>query len=186
MNTSISTDQNTTKILGVDPSTYLGTCLLTGDTASPRLIHFKEAKGFHRLQLIAKSFDSLIQEHHPDLVVVEGYAYGNRNSIVSLVEIGTLIRMALYEAQIPWYDAPPSLLKRFVTGKGNAKKPDVAKAVKERWGFESTSDDVVDAYGLARLGQALKAGDETYLKGVTYHDRNHRNPSTGSRLRWPE
>lgn len=163
------------KILGVDPSTYLGTCLLTGDAASPKLIHFKEARGFHRLQLIARSFDSLIQEHQPDLAVVEGYAYGNRNSIVSLVEIGTLIRMALYTAKIPWYDAPPSLLKRFVTGKGNAKKPDVANAVKERWGFTSTSDDVVDAYGLARLGQALKAGDATYLKGVTYHDRNHQH-----------
>lgn len=157
------------KILGVDPSTYTGLCLLDGEAQTTKLLHFDKAKGFQRLHLIAQSFNNMVQEWSPDLVVIEGYAYGNVNSLVTLVEIGTLIRKSLYDAKISWYDAPPSVLKKFCTGKGNANKAAIAKAVQERWGFSSKSDDVVDAYGLARLGQSLASGDETFLKGVTYH-----------------
>lgn len=157
------------KILGVDPSTYTGLCQLEGDKHTTKLLHFDKARGFERLHLIAQSFRNTVMEWSPDLVVIEGYAYGNVGSLVTLVEIGTLLRKTLYDGKISWYDAPPTLLKKFATGKGNANKAAIAIAVKQRWGFESKSDDVVDAYGLARLGQSLASGDETFLKGVTYH-----------------
>ena len=157
------------KILGVDPSTYTGLCLLENDQHKTKLLHFDKARGFERLHLIAQSFNNTVKEWSPDLVVIEGYAYGNVGSLVTLVEIGTLLRKTLYDGKISWYDAPPTLLKKFATGKGNANKAAIAIAVKQRWGFESKSDDVVDAYGLARLGQSLASGDETFLKGVTYH-----------------
>lgn len=157
------------KILGVDPSTYTGLCLLENDQHKTKLLHFDKARGFERLHLIAQSFNNTVKEWSPDLVVIEGYAYGNVGSLVTLVEIGTLLRKTLYDGKISWYDAPPTLLKKFATGKGNANKAAIAVAVKQRWGFESKSDDVVDAYGLARLGQSLASGDETFLKGVTYH-----------------
>lgn len=159
------------KILGVDPSTYTGLCLLEEDKSTPKLLHFDKAKGFERLHLIAQSFRNTVMDWSPDLVVIEGYAYGNVNSLVTLVEIGTLLRKTLYDAKISWYDAPPSVLKKFTTGKGDVKKAAMAKAVQERWGFVSKSDDVVDAYALARLGQALTNGDETFLKGVTFYAR---------------
>ena len=157
------------KILGVDPSTYTGLCQLEGDKHTTKLLHFDKSRGFERLHLIAQSFRNTVMEWSPDLVVIGGYAYSNVNSLVGLVEIGTLIRKTLYDGKISWYDAPPTLLKKFATGKGNANKAAIAKAVQERWGFTSKSDDVVDAYGLARLGQSLASGDETFLKGVTYH-----------------
>ena len=154
------------KILGVDPSTFTGLCQLDGDKHITKLLHFDKARGFERLHLIAQSFRNTVLEWSPDLVVIEGYAYGNVNSLVGLVEIGTLIRKTLYDGKISWYDAPPTLLKKFATGKGNANKAAIAKAVQERWGFTSKSDDVVDAYALARLGQSVESGDWP-VNGIT-------------------
>lgn len=153
--------------MGVDSSTYTGLCLLNGEQTDTKLLNFPGEKGFQRLQLIAQSFNNMVMEWSPDLVVIEGYAFGNRFTIVKLVEVGTLIRKTLWDHKIPWYDAPPSLLKKYVTGKGNAKKPDMAAAIKARWGFESKSDDVVDAYGLARLGQEIVSGNKEIIKGVS-------------------
>lgn len=155
------------RIMGVDSSTYTGLCLLAGEQTDTKLLNFPGEKGFQRLQLIAQSFNNMVMEWSPDLVVIEGYAFGNRFTIVKLVEVGTLIRKTLWDHKIPWYDAPPSLLKKYVTGKGNAKKPDMAAAIKARWGFASKSDDVVDAYGLARLGQEIVSGNKEIIKGVS-------------------
>jgi hypothetical protein len=41
----------------------------------------------------------------------------------------------------------------------------VALAVKSRWGFENPSDDVVDAYVLAKIGQELASGAQA-ITGV--------------------
>ena len=157
------------KVMGCDPSTYTGLCLLDGDVATPKLLNFPKEKGFRRLQLIAQSFHNTVTEWSPDIVVIEGYAYGNAHSLVTLVEVGTLLRKTLYDLKISWYDAPPTLLKKFTTGKGNSNKKAIAEAVLNRWGFASKSDDVVDAYALARLGQALASGDATFVNGVSYH-----------------
>jgi crossover junction endodeoxyribonuclease RuvC len=157
------------KIMGCDPSTYTGLCLLDGDVATPKLLNFPKEKGFRRLQLIAQSFHNTVTEWSPDIVVIEGYAYGNTHSLVTLVEVGTLLRKTLYDLKISWYDAPPTLLKKFTTGKGNSNKKAIAEVVLSRWGFSSKSDDVVDAYALARLGQALVSGDVTLVNGVSYH-----------------
>lgn len=45
----------------------------------------------------------------------------------------------------------PGQIKKFTTGKGNAKKELMMKEVYKRWGFETDSHDVADAYAIARL-----------------------------------
>ena len=47
---------------------------------------------------------------------------------------------------------PPTVLKKFVTGKGNSKKDEMRLGAYKRWAFEDKSDDVVDAYCLAQMG----------------------------------
>jgi hypothetical protein len=48
----------------------------------------------------------------------------------------------------------------------------MAKAVQEKWGFISASDDVVDAYAAARLGVTIsEVGEKFTFKGVSYHGR---------------
>lgn len=160
------------KYVGIDPSTFTGLCLLEGDTPTAKLVNFKKKTGFERVQLIAKSVGSLLDDWKPDLIAIEGYAYGNSNSLVTLVEIGTIIRREFYVRKIPWYDVPPTILKKWVTGKGNAKKPDMAIAALDRWGFALTQDDIVDAFCLARFLEAVDKDlvNDSLLKGVVKNE----------------
>lgn len=160
------------KIVGCDPSTYTGLCLFTNGEPTPKLINFKKATGFERLHLIAQSVGSLLDQWAPDVVAIEGYAYGNKYTLVTLTEIGTLIRMEFFKRGIPWYNVPPSTLKLFTTGKGNAKKPDMSAYVLNRWGFTSKNDDIIDAYALARFLEAYLSGglNTTQSKGVKRYD----------------
>ena len=70
------------RIVGVDPSTKSGIVILEeGGTPTPKLLQFKDLRGFNRLKALSTSFDNLLRDHQPDLVVIEGYAYGNRYTL---------------------------------------------------------------------------------------------------------
>ena len=156
-----------TKILAIDPSTFTGLCQLNGDDAKTLVINHPDSRGYDRLQLIAISVMNTIEAWGSEVVIIENYAMNAKFNIVQMVEIGTIIRASLYRAGIEWWDVPPTVLKKFTTGNGAAKKGAMAVAVKERWGFTSKSDDVIDAYALARLAQHLAQSEENLIKGVT-------------------
>jgi Holliday junction resolvasome RuvABC endonuclease subunit len=46
---------------------------------------------------------------------------------------------------------PPMTLKKYVTGKGTAKKNEMLLAVYKEWGIEFNDDNAADAYGLALM-----------------------------------
>jgi crossover junction endodeoxyribonuclease RuvC len=147
--------------VGLDTSTWVGMARV--EQQDPEYyrgkgIHFEGVDGWRRVQLIANAVYDTLELWQPDLAIIENYALGMVKSpatIVTLVSIGAMIRSALYNRQIPWIEVRPSTLKKWTTGKGNAKKPEMAAAVKERWGYASPSDDVIDAFALAQFGQQL-------------------------------
>lgn len=143
-------------VIGIDPNVHTGVTILKGgEPLATKLVEFPDRSGIHRVQSLAIAVGSVIEEFAPDFVFVEGYAYNNRFTLVSCVEIGSALRMELYRRHIPWYDVAPTLLKKWTTGKGNAKKTGpggMAEAVKNRWKFTSESEDVVDSYALAKFG----------------------------------
>lgn len=163
------------KVLGIDPSTKTGIVLLEGNRVVFSQGYNPLAKGFARPLLVGTAIDGLCVQHAPDIAVIEGYAFNiggkikqSPSSIVLQVEIGTLIRAALRRRSIPWWEIGPSALKKWTTGRGNAKKPEMAEHVCKRWGFESPSDDIVDAYALARFGEELQSNPPKLYKGVNY------------------
>lgn len=145
------------RVLAIDPSTKSGVVCLDGDGTllTAKHLKFVKERGFYRLQLIAKSIKSIVLDCAPDVVYIEGYAYASKTLVCS-VEVGTVIRQELYLAGLEWHEVKPSALKLWTTGSGgkNVKKEQMAESVKARWGFTSTSDDVVDAYALAQYGLA--------------------------------
>jgi crossover junction endodeoxyribonuclease RuvC len=156
------------RALGIDPSTKTGLVLL-GEDDQPlvKVVTAPGEQGMARVQKIARSVSQFLSDGRPDVAVIEGYAFANKFTLVTLVEIGAILRLCLHESGIPWYYCPPSVLKKYATGKGNAKKPQVASSVESRWGFVAPSDDVVDAYVLAKIGLDLSVnGVTTALKGV--------------------
>lgn len=152
-------------IYGVDPS-----CTCTGVVGLTTLGHAVHtvrpggARGIKRAQEIAGAvLGSVSKVEFPRLVVIEGYGFGNANSLASLVEVGTLIRDRLWKAGIPYLVVAPTQLKKFVIGKGTGGKDLMRLHVFKRWGFEADSADAVDAYGLARIGRAWMGLDQDLI-----------------------
>lgn len=140
------------KVVGFDPSTKTGFAVLDGmDVVEFGEIKFPNKKGIARVQSIGQECMMIVAKHKPDLVITEGYGFANKHTLVTLVEIGTAIRLGLHINNIPWGIVAPNTLKKFVTGKGNAKKDVMMLACYKQWKFEGT-DNECDAFGLAALG----------------------------------
>lgn len=90
-------------------------------------------------------------------VAMEGYAMGRTFNREKLGELGGVVKLA--HATVFGSDplvVPPTTLKKFVTGKGNASKKEVVAAVQSKWDSEIKNDNVADAYGLAQYVKAQK------------------------------
>jgi Holliday junction resolvasome RuvABC endonuclease subunit len=98
------------------------------------------------------------EKPRPCLVLIEGYAFSmHSRSVTGLAELGGVVRLALHDAQIPFLEIPPSQLKKYLTGRGNAPKQIMLKEVFKRYGPEGDIDDdnIADAFALLQLGCAL-------------------------------
>ncbi len=89
----------------------------------------------------------------PDLVCIEGYSYGSKFSHAhALGELGGVIRLALHEANVPYVDIPPTVVKKYATGRGNASKGEMLAAAIRRLDYQGASDNEADALWLREMG----------------------------------
>ena len=146
-----------TNIVGIDLSlTATGLC-----SRSPRGGYSTEEFSPKKKVLIARwvAIRKYIRDFLPlskkCFVFIEGYAFAARSrSVTGLAEIGGIIRMDLYDHGIEYIEIAPTMLKKFVTGKGNVKKDLILKEVYRRWNMDLESHNMADAYGLVKLGEA--------------------------------
>jgi Holliday junction resolvasome RuvABC endonuclease subunit len=83
-----------------------------------------------------------------DLVLIEGYLNHSHSAGVTGMVHGA-VRAALIEAGLSYAVLPPSSLKKFATGKGNASKTDMAVAAFKRGdGVEFQDDNACDSWWL--------------------------------------
>jgi crossover junction endodeoxyribonuclease RuvC len=90
----------------------------------------------------------------PGLAFVEGYAFGAKCAREQLGEWGGQVRLLAYELGWTLVVVPPSALKAFVCGKGNAPKEQMMLQIYKRWGYEAPDNNAADAYALMQLGIA--------------------------------
>ncbi|MCR5589656.1 MAG: crossover junction endodeoxyribonuclease RuvC [Bacteroidales bacterium] len=122
-------------ILGIDPgSQILGYALLEVNEScrlsilEMDVLYLKRTPGFDdRILQIFHSVNDIIEAHHPDHLAIEAPFLGkNAQSMLKLGRAqGISIAAALYH-DMPYTEYEPSLIKRTVTGNGNASKQQVA------------------------------------------------------------
>lgn len=164
------------KILGIDPSTKTGYSIITeaGITHTGKIPTPKDYTDLERGIMAAEALEKVIDEHKPDMVVMEDLALNAKFNLATMAIIGTCIRNMLYHKKICWYDVPPKVLKLWLTGKGTAKKADMIAHVKRRFGFVTKDDDIADAVALSYLGESMfyeetQAFDQKFLHNATYY-----------------
>jgi Holliday junction resolvasome RuvABC endonuclease subunit len=122
-------------------------------------------RGMGRLAWLRDQIRAAIAAVDDPAVVVEGYSFGSRNSQSHAAgELGGVIRLALWEASIPYVDVPPTCRAKFATGRGNASKSEVVSAVSARTGLiwsGKGADDCCDAWILREMGR-VRLGQEEF------------------------
>lgn len=114
-------------------------------------------KGVERLRSIAREVMLRVMPLHSPAVCIEGYSFGSRNSQAHAIgELGGVIRLNLWELDIPYVEIPPTCRAKFATGKGNAAKNEVVSAISARTGIVWSgkgADDMCDAWILEEMGR---------------------------------
>lgn len=108
-------------------------------------------KGERRLVVIRD--EVLEASHGADLVVIEGYSYGSKYGAHQAGELGGVVRVALFEAAIPFAVVAPLTLKRYATGRGGGGKEAVLVQAVKRTNMEFRSNDEADAFWLYAMGR---------------------------------
>lgn len=157
------------RYVGIDPSTKTGFVAL--DQAGNVLVE-KELTGIGKED--PKRMASMIREviaylRRDDVVCIEGFGFASQQA-VQLGGIGWGIRIAMYCRGMEYIEAAPSQLKKFASGKGTTKKDELGIHIYKRWGYEHRSDNVRDAYVLARIAMEIDEAQKTgYIKKVPIH-----------------
>jgi Holliday junction resolvasome RuvABC endonuclease subunit len=120
-----------------------------------------------RNEIIARlQLDVIMATGDKPIVLIEGYAFAKRSSHAHAQgELGGIVRSELWLRGYRYIEVPPTSLKKFTTGKGNANKNDMVSSVTLRTGREWSgkgADDRVDAWALRHMALAATSGDPDY------------------------
>jgi len=164
-------------ILGLDPGTNVmgyGLILVKKpkiDLLQFGVIHLSKYEG-HELKLkkIFERIISLIDEFHPDEVVLEAPFFGK--NVQSMLKLGRAQGVAMAAAlsrEIPIVEYAPKKIKQAVTGNGNASKEQVAKMLMMMFNIKELPKllDATDALAVAlchhfQKGEAKSKGKSTW------------------------
>lgn len=163
-------------VIGIDPSlTNTAVCCMdedgtyemtthqaskpTGKTVSSRIARLQS----HAAEIVA---DVVSKQQDLTMILLEGYSYGSRGSVIVLGEFGGLLRVQLLSCYLLGItrEVSPSTLKQFII-KGNAKKAAVIGVLASRYLVQFDTDDEYDAFGLVKLGACVVGWDKPANEG---------------------
>lgn len=85
-------------------------------------------------------------------VAMEGYAYGASQNAHMAGELGAVVRRKIRElTSILPLRPSPAQVKKYATGKGNAKKAEMLLAVYKNWDIEFNNDNMADSFTIAKI-----------------------------------
>lgn len=153
------------RFVGIDPSTKTGIVALN---EHGQILLAKELTGIgtNDPKRMLTLIDEVISHiKNDDFIVIEGFSYGSKGKGIAFqFGLGWGIRMALAKRGIQYMDVSPAAVKKFATGKGNAKKDAMAVPIYKHWGFEHPSDNVRDAFVIAQIAKALHQNSDNLFK----------------------
>lgn len=122
---------------------------------------YPEYSGFQdRIHKISHWAVEIVTSYKTPKVFIEGYSHGSTGKHLEIAENCGLLKYKLFREGVDFVTVPPTTLKKFATGKGNADKALMAQKFQELTGrninemlglrSENPSSDIIDAFFLAR------------------------------------
>lgn len=145
--------------LGIDQSLRHTGVALIDSNGNPKAYHaiiVKSLKGSERLAHIQKELQLFLSNFDPVVAgSIEGPSIGSTHRGFDLGEISGVLKADFFTRGIPLAVIPPTTLKKFVTGKGQASKEQMLYSVNRKYQLSLTDDNLADALGLARFSLLL-------------------------------
>ena len=108
----------------------------------------------------------LISKHSVDKIFIEGYSYGSSGKVFHIAENTAILKNYLWDEGLEFEIVPPTVIKKFASGKGNANKELMYESFENEnpetdlrsWLTPRSSNtispvsDIVDAYFIAKYG----------------------------------
>ena len=165
--------------IGIDQSySGFGITFMNMDSGAYKTVVFKaESTGVDRLINVSVKLGDLLDTYVPSnakevVVAMEGYAFGTQMAHMA-GELGATVKLLLvdylhkHHGKYP-YIIPPTVLKKYVTGKGSGiQKNQMLLHVFKKWNVEFNDDNAADSYALAHL--AAGKADLAYEREI-YHN----------------
>lgn len=149
-------------VVGLDMSlTGTGFCMKTGSVIAVETIKTTPqtcSDDLARLKFICAEVMKRIPAGTAMICIEDFFTPSNAmqiGSAIKLAMLGATIRLALYDAHLPFYVVAPSQIKKFCTGSGAAQKSIIVREVFKRWGLDCKDDNQADACTLAHIAEQL-------------------------------
>lgn len=161
--------------IGIDPS-YSSTGLVVLDNEPQNIdpLVAKTIKAGNPRDSFINRIESLLSQlseslskykNYESLTVMEGAAFASEFGAFKLGKLSGVLEYWLATHGYPYYLVAPMYAKKVASGKGNATKVQVINGVRSRWGYINKSNDINDAYTMARIAQGAVPEEPKKKKG---------------------
>lgn len=143
-------------IIGIDLSLRATGMAVWNESSGLSLFLIESSKAdMERLDDIFRHIKDLIPDP-TSLVLIEGLALMSKNGKANeRAGLWYMVAHWLWKRQQPYLAVAPARAKKFLTGRGNAKKDEILKEVYKRYGVDLTDDNLADALNLCQIGRAI-------------------------------
>jgi Holliday junction resolvasome RuvABC endonuclease subunit len=161
-------------VIGIDPSLtgFALTAMSVEHGTFDTMLYKPPKRGITRLMHVEKWLTGKFSEYEGlghnitdaaiEDTVLHSYASLAMGELAATVKRSFFVYFA-NAAKFPM-KVPPTVVKKFATDRGNAKKNEVMLAVYKSWGVEYSDDNMADSYVIARI--AAGCADTTYRSTV--------------------
>lgn len=126
--------------------------------------YFEYPSEIQRFDLISSFFLDRMLEREVTNVFLEGYSLGSKGKVFNIAENTGIMKYRMWSFGLTYETIPPTVLKKFATGKGNANKEKMQEffvqetqidlktklsMTEKQW---NPSSDIIDAYWICKYG----------------------------------
>jgi Holliday junction resolvasome RuvABC endonuclease subunit len=124
-----------------------------------------------RYDKISSFFIDRVLDDGVECVYIEDYSMGSKGKVFHIAENTGILKYRLWLIQVPFVCVPPTVIKKFATGKGNSDKQKMQDVfelendirlkselnmTEKQW---NPSSDIIDAYWICKYGYNQKVSE---------------------------